>query len=102
MGLGLNNFGSELGGTSESTVTLLDDSIYLSKLSRSFTGSNQIFRVLLSCTVLLELFVTIDKWKLLKNLTPGKAAGPDKLKPLLLGELREEITRSYKLFLIDL
>ena len=29
--------------------------------------------------------------KLLKNLKPGKAAGPDRLKPLLLRELREEI-----------
>ena len=29
--------------------------------------------------------------KLLHNLTPGKAAGPDKLKPLLLRELRDEI-----------
>lgn len=29
--------------------------------------------------------------KLLNNLKPGKAAGPDKLKPLLLKELREEI-----------
>ena len=29
--------------------------------------------------------------KLLKKLKPGKAAGPDKLKPLLLQELREEI-----------
>ena len=29
--------------------------------------------------------------KLLKNLKPGKAAGPDKLKPLLLQELRNEI-----------
>ena len=29
--------------------------------------------------------------KLLKNPTPGKAAGPDKLKPLLLKELRDEI-----------
>ena len=29
--------------------------------------------------------------KLLKNLKPNKAAGPDKLKPLLLQELREEI-----------
>ena len=29
--------------------------------------------------------------KLLKNLKPGKAAGPDKLKPLLLKELRDEI-----------
>ena len=29
--------------------------------------------------------------KLLKNLTPGKAAGPDKLKLLLLQELRNEI-----------
>ena len=30
--------------------------------------------------------------KLLQNLKPGKAAGPDKLKPLLLRELREEIS----------
>ena len=30
--------------------------------------------------------------KLLKNLKPSKAAGPDRLKPLLLRELREEIT----------
>ena len=29
--------------------------------------------------------------KLLKNVKPGKAAGPDKLKPLLLKELRDEI-----------
>ena len=29
--------------------------------------------------------------KLLKKLNPGKAADPDKLKPLLLGELAEEI-----------
>ncbi|MEW8546320.1 MAG: reverse transcriptase family protein, partial [Candidatus Thiodiazotropha sp.] len=29
--------------------------------------------------------------KLLNNLKPGKAAGPDRLKPLLLKELREEI-----------
>ena len=29
--------------------------------------------------------------KLLKNLKPGKAAGPDKLKPLLLQALREKI-----------
>ena len=29
--------------------------------------------------------------KLLKNLKPGKAAGPDRLKPVLLKELREEI-----------
>ena len=29
--------------------------------------------------------------KLLQNLKPGKAAGPDRLKPLLLKELREEI-----------
>ena len=29
--------------------------------------------------------------ELLKNLKPGKAAGPDKLKPLLLQALREEI-----------
>ena len=29
--------------------------------------------------------------KLLKNLKPGKAAEPDKLKPLLLKELRDEI-----------
>ena len=29
--------------------------------------------------------------KLLKNLKPGKAAGPDRLKPILLKELCEEI-----------
>ena len=29
--------------------------------------------------------------KLLQNLKPGKAAGPDRLKPLLLKELREEV-----------
>ena len=29
--------------------------------------------------------------KLLHNLKPGKAAGPDMLKPLLLRELRDEI-----------
>ena len=29
--------------------------------------------------------------KLLKNLKPGKASGPDRLKPILLKELREEI-----------
>ena len=29
--------------------------------------------------------------KLLKNLKPNKAAGPDKLKPLLIQELMEEI-----------
>ena len=29
--------------------------------------------------------------KLLNNLKPGKAAGPDKLRPLLLKELRAEI-----------
>ena len=35
--------------------------------------------------------------KLLKNLKPGKAAGPDKLKPLLLRELREEIAPILKI-----
>lgn len=30
--------------------------------------------------------------KLLKILKPGKAAGPDKIKPILLEELREKIT----------
>ena len=35
--------------------------------------------------------------KLLKNLKPGKAAGHDKLKPLLLRELREEITPILKI-----
>ena len=35
--------------------------------------------------------------KLLKNLKPSKAAGPDKLKPLLLRELREEITPIIKI-----
>ena len=34
--------------------------------------------------------------KLLKNLKPGKAAGPDGLKPLLLRELREEIAPIFK------
>ena len=29
--------------------------------------------------------------KLLRNLKPGKAAGPDKLKPILLKELCDEI-----------
>lgn len=33
--------------------------------------------------------------KLLKNLKPGKAAGPDRLRPLLLQELREEIASIY-------
>ena len=35
--------------------------------------------------------------KLLKNLKPCKAAEPDKLKPLLLRELREEITPIIKI-----
>ena len=35
--------------------------------------------------------------KLLKNLKPGKAAGPDRLKPLLLRELREEIAPIIKI-----
>ena len=35
--------------------------------------------------------------KLLKNLKPSKAAGPDKVKPLLLRELREEITPIIKI-----
>ena len=30
--------------------------------------------------------------KLLGNLKPGKAAGPDKIRPLVLKELREEIS----------
>ena len=34
-----------------------------------------------------------DLLKLLKNLKPGKVAGPDKLKPLLLEDLRDEIAR---------
>ena len=29
--------------------------------------------------------------KLLKNLKPGKAAGPDRLKPILVKELRDEL-----------
>ena len=36
--------------------------------------------------------------KLLKNLKRGKAAGPDRLKPFLLRELREEITPIIKPF----
>ena len=36
--------------------------------------------------------------KLLKNLKPVKAAGPDRLKPLLLRELREEIAPIIKIF----
>ena len=35
--------------------------------------------------------------KLLKNLKPGKAAGPDRLKPLLLRELRVEIAPIIKI-----
>ena len=35
--------------------------------------------------------------KLLKNLKPGKAAGPDGLKPLLLKELGEEIVPILKI-----
>ena len=35
--------------------------------------------------------------KLLRNLKPGKAAGPDKLKSLLLRELREEIAPILKI-----
>ena len=35
--------------------------------------------------------------KLLKNLKPGKAAGPDRLKPLLLRELRKEIAPIIKI-----
>ena len=35
--------------------------------------------------------------KLLKNLKPGKAAGRDRLKPLLLRELREEIAPIIKI-----
>ena len=35
--------------------------------------------------------------KLLKNLKPGKAAGPDRLKPHLLRELREEIAPIIKI-----
>ena len=35
--------------------------------------------------------------KLLKNLKPGKAAGPDRLKPLLLRELQEEIAPIIKI-----
>ena len=30
--------------------------------------------------------------KLLRNLKPGKAAGPDKIRPVVLKELREEIS----------
>ena len=37
--------------------------------------------------------------KLLHNLKPGKAAGPDMLKPLLLRELRDEIASVIKVIL---
>ena len=40
--------------------------------------------------------------KLLQNLKPGKAAGPDKLKPLLLRELREEIAPIIQIIFVDL
>ena len=36
--------------------------------------------------------------KLLGNLKPGKAAGPDKIRPLVLKELREEISPIIKDF----
>ena len=45
-----------------------------------------------SATNMPEINITENGlMKLLQNLKPGKAAGPDKLKPLLLRELREEI-----------
>ena len=37
--------------------------------------------------------------KLLSNLKPGKAAGPDKIRPLILKELRNEIAPNYKGYL---
>ena len=39
--------------------------------------------------------------KLRHNLKPGKEAGPDKLKPLLLRELRDEIAPIIKVILVD-
>ena len=55
-----------------------------------------------SATNMPEIYISENGlMKLLQNLKPGKAAGPDKLKPLLLRELREEID-PIKLFLIDL
>ena len=35
--------------------------------------------------------------KLLKNLNPRKAAGPDKIKPMVLQELREELAPVLKI-----
>ena len=35
--------------------------------------------------------------KLLKNLNPKKAAGPDKIKPVMLQELREELAPILKI-----
>ena len=47
----------------------------------------------LKCTPVMEDFgiSVAGILKLLRNLKPGKAAGPDKLKPILLKELSEEI-----------
>ena len=42
----------------------------------------------------------VEAFKLLKNLKPGKAARPDRLKPLLLRELWEEVALIIK-FIID-
>ena len=47
-----------------------------------------------SIPVMSDIDISLnDLLKLLKNLKPGKVAGPDKLKPLLLEELRDEIAR---------
>ena len=49
-------------------------------------------------TTMPEIDISLDGLlKLLKNLKPGKAAGPDRLKPLLLRELREEIAPIIKI-----
>ena len=46
----------------------------------------------MSTTVMEDFSISVASiLKLLQNLKPGKAAGPDRLKPLLLKELREEI-----------
>ena len=49
-------------------------------------------------TTMPEICISLNRLlKLLKNLKPGKAAGPDRLKPLLLRELREEIALIIKM-----
>ena len=51
-----------------------------------------------SVPVMPDLEISLNAiFKLLKNLKPGKAAGPDLLKPLLLKELRDEIAPIIKI-----